>query len=81
MAITKPMSWLPDLSNVARTTSVYHRLFFEAMEMPSRPEILPIEAICHERTNDGATSLLHGGQDQVVVPQVPLQGHGDALET
>ena len=33
------------------------------------------------KANELVARPLKGGQDQVGVPQVPLYGHGDALET
>ena len=45
------------------------------------PKNLYLGQIGHYKANDEFTRPLHGSQDQVSVPQVPLQGHKDALET
>ena len=39
-----------------------------------------MQDICIAITNE-VTGPLQGGQDQASVPQVPLLGHGDAIET
>ena len=46
----------------------------------SRPEIGQVEHIGHEKSNDKDAQPLQGGHDHVSEAQVPLLGHGEALE-
>ena len=49
--------------------------------MQQRPKIRHVWAIDYDIANDEFTGPLQGGQDQVSVLQVPLLGHGGAIET
>ena len=40
-----------------------------------------VGAVGHYITNNKVTRPFQDGQDQVSVPQVPLLGHGDEIET
>ena len=51
------------------------------MGMQLRPQIWHVGAIGRDIANNKVTRPLQDGQDQVSVPQVPLLGHGDAIET
>ena len=51
------------------------------MGLTKRHVIWLVCIIGHDKADELVARPVKGGQDQVGVPQVPLQGHGDALET
>ena len=46
-----------------------------------RPKVWHVGSIGHDIANSEVSRPLQGGQDQVGVQHVPLEGHGKALET
>ena len=56
---------------------MHHWCLFKALGQPRDLKF----AMEGKLTSRKPTRPLQGGQSQVSVPQVPLHGHGDALET
>ena len=60
---------------------MHHRSIFQAMSMQQRTENWYIGIIGHKKANNEVVRHLQGDQGQVGVPQVPILGHEDAIET
>ena len=71
------------MSNMGRVRLEYHRSLFWAIGRPQKAEIGYVSEVGHGKGNGQGgddTCRARGGQGRLVVPQVPLQIHGEGPE-